>query len=110
RAKIDKVARSSGLRAATKTGARIRPPQSALQVRRVGRRNAEESDGFEGLADVPKQNAELGLTDADCIVQRSLKHRLELARGGRDDAQHFGGGRLLLQRLDEFVPERDHVF
>src|SRR5262249_47907382 len=55
-------------------------------------------------------NAELGLTDADCIVQHSLKHRLELARGARDDAQHLGGGLLLLQRLSEFAPERDDVF
>src|SRR5262249_28477304 len=100
-AKIANVDRSSGLREATKTGARIRPPQSALQVRSVGRRNAEESDGFEGLVDIPKQNAELGLTDADCIVQHSLKHRLELAREARDDAQHLRCRGLLLQRLAE---------
>src|SRR5262249_19599808 len=102
-AKIGNVDRSSGLRQAAKTGARTRSPQSALQVRSVGRRNAEERDGFEGVADVAKQNAELGLADADCIVQHGLKPRLDLARRTRDDAQYLGCGRLLLQRLREFA-------
>ena len=51
------------------------------------------------------QEPELGLADADRILQHGLEHRLEVARRARDDLQHLRGRRLLLQRLAQFVEQ-----
>jgi len=50
------------------------------------------------------ERPELGLTDAHCISQHGLKHRLKLARRSADDLQHLGRSRLLLQRLGKVPP------
>ena len=46
-----------------------------------------------------QQSAALGFADAGGACQHCLKHRLKVAGGTRDDAQHLIGGRLPLQGL-----------
>ena len=58
---------------------------------------------MQGLAVVTEQRAEFGITDADCVLQHCPEHRLQLPGRARDDAQHLGGRRLLLQRLAKIV-------
>ena len=55
------------------------------------------------------QGAEVGLAEARRIRQHGLEHRLQLAGRARDDAQHLGGRRLLLQRLGEFLLQVDSM-
>src|SRR5215475_15837860 len=45
--------------------------------------------------------AEPSLANAHCIGQHGLEYVLKLAWRTRNDAQHLGGRRLLLQRLGE---------
>ena len=43
--------------------------------------------------------AELGVADADGILQHCFKHRLKFAGRAADNLQHLRGRRLLLQRF-----------
>ena len=52
-----------------------------------------------------KQRAELGLADPHSVFQHGLEHRLELARRAADDAKHFGGRGLLLERFAQLVEQ-----
>jgi hypothetical protein len=52
-----------------------------------------------------RQVTELGLADARCTFQDGLKDRIELPGRARDDAQHVGGGGLLLQRLAQLLEQ-----
>ncbi len=98
--------RLSGPGHATEGGFGARPPQSALEIRGVGRRHADERDRLERAIDVAEQDAELGRADAHRVFQHGLEHGLELAGGARDHAQHLGGRGLLLQRLGELARSR----
>src|SRR5262245_65678650 len=42
-----------------------------------------------------------GVTDADGPLQHARKHRLKITGRTADNLEHFGGGRLLLQRFCE---------
>ena len=59
---------------------------------RVKRRNEAQTVAIPAI-DI----AELGVTDADGILQHAGKYRLEIAGRAGNDLQHFRGGRLLLQ-------------
>jgi hypothetical protein len=63
----------------------------------------------EGISVVQIERAELGTADAGCLLEDSLKHGLQLARRARDDAQHLGGRRLLLQRFGELAREQGDI-
>jgi hypothetical protein len=47
--------------------------------------------------------SELGVTDVDGVLQHRSKDRLKVTRRRTNDSQHIGSGRLLLQRLPQFV-------
>ena len=55
------------------------------------------------------QVAELRLAEAHGVRQHGLEHRLEFAGRARDDLQHLGGRRLLLQRLGQLARARLHL-
>jgi hypothetical protein len=95
------VDRLSGLGQTTKPRLGTRSSQFPSQVHSVGGWHAKERDGFKRVVDVPKQNTELGLADADCIIQHSLEYRFKLAGRARDDTEHVRGRGLLLQCLGE---------
>src|SRR6516162_9198765 len=52
-----------------------------------------------------KERAELGFADAHRVLQHGLEHRLQIARGRTDDAQHLGCRCLLLQRFTQLVKQ-----
>ena len=52
------------------------------------------------------QHAKLGMAQTRGVLQCGLKHRLQLAGGRADDAQHFRGRGLLLQRLAQLALEQ----
>ena len=60
----------------------------------------------EPLSFAQPENSKLGFTNAGRVLKHGLECRLQLARRGADNAQHFGGGRLLLQRFAQLVQER----
>ena len=45
------------------------------------------------------------LTQSPRLFHHRLEHRLEVATGRVDDAQHFGGRGLLLQRLAQLTEQ-----
>ena len=69
-----------------------------------------ERRGVEGISVVQVERAKLGSTDAGCVLEHSLKYGLQIAGRTRNDAQHLGGRRLLLQRLGEFAREYGDIF
>src|SRR5215203_3739743 len=50
-----------------------------------------------------KHLSELGLTDADRIIEHSLKHWFERSRRRTNNFQHLRSGDLLLKRFSEIV-------
>src|SRR5262249_15852426 len=50
-----------------------------------------------------KQRPKFGITDAHRVLQHGLEHRLQIARGRTDDAQHLPCSLLPLQRLVAFA-------
>src|SRR6478672_9352926 len=56
-------------------------------------------DDAERIAFTQRHDAEFGPAQLDRIRQHGFKHRLKVARGASDDAQHLRGCRLLLQGL-----------
>src|SRR6516225_940048 len=46
---------------------------------------------------------EVGLANAGCVRQNRSEDPVQLARRARNDLQHLGGRRLLLQRLGELL-------
>src|SRR6266566_1832322 len=61
---------------------------------------------MKGIVLVAEQHAEFGFTDSRRIRQHRIEHRLQLAGRRADDAQNFGGRRLLLQRFAELTAAR----
>ena len=59
--------------------------------------------GAKAIALAEVKRTELGLADAGGVLQHCLEHPLKLARGRVDHSEHFGGRRLLLQRLAQFA-------
>jgi hypothetical protein len=57
----------------------------------------------EGLAIEEQHMSEFRFADARRVRQHCLENGLELSGRARNDAQHFGGRRLLLQRLAQIV-------
>jgi len=53
----------------------------------------------EGPAIKTVKRAERGLADTRGVLQNRTKYWLQLTQRRTNDAQHIGGGRLLLQRL-----------
>src|SRR6516164_11298548 len=47
------------------------------------------------------ERAELGIADADSLLQHGLKHGLQIAGRTTDDLKNLRCGRLLLQRFGE---------
>jgi hypothetical protein len=78
---------------------RLQPPPLLHESRRrpVGGNDAKR------LSFTQRHDAELSPAKLDRVRQHGFKHRLKVARGARNDAQHLGGCRLLLQRLGEIV-------
>ena len=84
--------------------------QHAAEVRATAQRRAFALLGERGrrvvgggeaehLAVAQIHIAEIGVADAHCVFQQSLKHRFELARGAGNDLQHLGGRCLLRRRF-----------
>src|SRR5262249_31210455 len=71
-----------------------------------GGRRTDHSLRDERAVAITVQHAELCLADAKCILQHGAEDRLKVAGRARNDAQHFGGRRLLLQRLGKFARTR----
>lgn len=79
-----------------------------------------KGNGTEAARVAKQENTELGLTEARRVREHGLEYRLEVAGRARDDLQHLGGRRLLLQCFAELarprlhlvkqlhVPDRDH--
>src|SRR5262249_52624780 len=82
------------------TNYRVAPALFGIERRRAMQRNRAKRFSF-GL----KQHAELRLADAHCVLQHGVEHGSQLAWRGRNDAQHVGGGGLLLQRLLQLVEQ-----
>src|SRR5215469_3846036 len=49
--------------------------------------------------------AELGVTDANRVVQHGREYRLQITRRSADNLQYLRSGRLLLQRLPKFIEQ-----
>ena len=75
---------------------RLAPSQLRIGGRRIVRRNDRERAAF-----IEVQGAKICAANARRIGQYGLKHRIEIARRARNNAQHLRGGGLLLQRLGE---------
>src|SRR5262249_61819052 len=69
----------------------------------IGRRRIVSSNRTEAISLAEVQRADLRLADAHRVRKHGLEDRLQIARRGRDDAQHLRGRRLLLQRLGEML-------
>ena len=79
-------------------GHRIAPAVFGEGRRRLIRRNESENVA------IPTVDISIcGVADADCILQHRVKNRLQFAGRLADDAQHFRGRRLLLQRFAQIV-------
>jgi hypothetical protein len=52
---------------------------------------------------VTEKHTEFGVANPHRTLQHRLKHGFQLARRRTHDAQHFRCGRLLFQRLAQFV-------
>ena len=59
-------------------------------------------DELEAIAVTAVNIPELGVADADGLLQHCCKHRLKIAGRAADDLEHLRRRRLLLQRLGEF--------
>jgi len=77
---------------------RLPPPQLD-----VVRGCAVHRDRAKGVSLAKEQIAELCLAESRRVRQHGLEHGLQVAGRARDDAQHLGGGGLLLQRFAQFV-------
>jgi hypothetical protein len=62
------------------------------------------------MAITKEQHAKFSLTDAHCILQHGVEHRLKLAWRTADDLQHLGTRSLLRQRLVALVPKPNELF
>ena len=63
------------------------------------RRRIMRCHEVQGVAVPAMDISELGVADADGILQHSCKHRLKIAGRAADNLEHFRSGCLLLQRL-----------
>jgi hypothetical protein len=72
-------------------------------------RGVVQSDTFERVALVEQQIPEARLTDARCVLQHCLEHRLELAGRAADGFEHLRGRSLLLQRFAQVTRSRPHL-
>src|SRR5262249_42685825 len=82
-----------------------RSVRTALKELCKRRRIAELGDDTGGTVLEPPERAELGSANAPRVLQHRLEHRLQFAGRTRDDAQHFRGRGLLLQRFAQLVQE-----
>src|SRR5262249_61751706 len=57
------------------------------------------------IALVQHQRPTGGFAKTSRVLQHGLEHRLQLARRTRNDLKYLSGGRLLLQRLAQFVQQ-----
>src|SRR5438270_10887138 len=60
---------------------------------------------MKALTVIRHEITEAGLTQVQRLLQHRVEDRREIARRGVDDAKHFGGGSLLLQRIPSFGNE-----
>src|SRR6202041_1994422 len=56
---------------------------------------------MEGAGLTPVNGAEFGLANTYGFLQHGSEHRLKIIRRTADNLEHFGSGRLLLQRLGQ---------
>ena len=83
---------------------RRRAEQGSGQLFPVGGRQwTVQRDGAESIAFAEPERAVTGPAQLCRIRQHRFEHGLKLARRTGNDAQHFGGGGLLLQRLGKLA-------
>ena len=63
------------------------------------------SNEVQGLAAPAVDISELGVADADRVLQHRSKHWLKITRGAADDLKHLRRRRLLLPGLVQFAGE-----
>jgi hypothetical protein len=96
-----------GVQTAPEVAAHVRfertSPRLVLDQR--GRRT-DTGDALSEFAVVAEQRAELGFTDARCVLQHCLEYGLQLAGRAADDLQDLGCRRPLLQRFKKLARAR----
>src|SRR5206468_1216255 len=98
RGDVGNVDRLLGLKQATMSISWVRTDRFSKVVRKC-RRHVLHGLRAEYVAVITEENAEIGLAKARRVREHGLEHGLQLAWRTADDAEHFRGGRLLLQRL-----------
>ena len=86
-------------------GCRLESIASALEKFSKSGRTIVHRTGVQHAVVMKIQRAELGVADTRGILQHGLENRLQIAGRLTDDAQHICRGRLLLQRLAQFVEQ-----
>src|SRR5262249_26937530 len=70
-----------------------------------GLRCTVERSGMECFSVVKKQMPELGLAQPDGVLEHCIENGFKLARRRADDTQYVRCGRLLFQRLSQFIEQ-----
>ena len=68
-------------------------------------RRVVQCNGPKRISFAEPKRAEFGLTNASCVLQHGIEHRLQLAGRARDHLQDLGGRSLLLQRFAQLVEQ-----
>jgi hypothetical protein len=88
----------------SKGSVRLRSDQwFALACVGICGRGVVHGNHAEGICVAKEQRTERGLTDANSVRENGLEYRPQVTGRTRNDAQHLGGCRLLLQRLGKVV-------
>ena len=82
-----------------------RPKRGALLGLGEGCRRVERRDHVQSFAVPAVDVAELGVADANGLLQHGREHRLKFAGRTADDLQHLGGRDLLLKRFAQFTQQ-----
>src|SRR6266545_1835245 len=86
---------------APQSGVGSRPPRAAHDEIREHRIGAAMLDRLKCLPVVEEEEAELRLAEPQGILEDCAEHGRQVIGGAADHAQHFAGGRLLLQRFGQ---------
>jgi hypothetical protein len=93
------------MRKVTHVNHRLTPPPLD-----IGRRRTVQRGDAEAISLAKVQITELGLTEACRVRQQCLEHGLQVAGRAADNAEHFEGGRLLLQRFVQLMSTAVELF
>src|SRR6266545_6637078 len=69
------------------------------QKLRIGGSRAPNGGGMELFPVISEEDAERGVAQPRRLFEHRLKYWRKVARRGIDDPEHFGGRRLLVERL-----------